>query len=474
MFFLLLSLFVAIGTIIYLFFNYFKTEINLTLKQKSLERLLNFYSFYSSKFIYIFILHFVMYLIVYFINKDFILYLIYGNLLSFIFVIVSTFIDIYLSEIIFNFKDINNILTMFFFRIIKYVLFLSIFLIAYSLYIKTKNIDFAVIFCGVVFSVFSFAIISPFTLIEKNINISSFLLLILSVFFIFFRYLDSYLFEILSIIFFVYLVSEICGIVFYERFIRFRNLKFLDIVGLFFIIFIIIVFLKYYRNMYVFLAIFGGYICFYIIDNFKNMKKNYLVFFVFLSYIIFKFFSFWISKYTVDFNESTLLFFMLASLSPFFFRIGVENNFYMISENTDDYINKIGFKIPYVFLTLILILFFTKIYELMKTYYGYYDYADISVVIFGVFLFYVYEYLYERFILKTDIFFLKFVHTISINAFIFSAVIVLVSFFTNLNFTNLFYIFTSMSIISVFLSEKFFTHIISIFYLSMFYLLLYV
>jgi hypothetical protein len=473
MFSLFLSFAITASVVIYLFFKYFRTEINLTLKEKSNAEILKIYSFYSW-FLYIFLIHFLAYIIVYLIKKDFLIYFIYGNFLSFLFVLVSIFIDAYIFEIEVNFREINYELTRFFFRMIKYILFLSIFIIAYSFYKKSPDIDFAIVFGGIVFSVFSFGAISFFTSIEKNINISSFLLLIVSSFFIFLRYLNQYALDFLSVIFLIYPISEIFGIIFYEKFIRLKNFKNKDTSIIFFVIFIIPVFLKFYRNLYPFLSVLICASYFYLLLNIKNIRKEYIFFLTFIGYFVFKVTSLFLSKYSIDFRGDELLFFILALLSPFFFKMALEMNFSSVFENEDNYVENIGFKIPYSFITIVLILFFNRIYELMNTYYGYSDRGDLMVSVFSIFIFIVYEYFYNRFILKTEVLILKIIHMLSINIFIFSLIIVLVSLFSTVNFTNLFYIFAIMSLISVFLSKNFITHIVPIFFLSGFYLLLYV
>jgi len=460
------------GVSVFLFFRYFKKKEDLGLKNQTASLILKFERFYSSHLFYIFLIHLVFYLIVYFINKNILVYFIYANLLSFLFIILSVFIDVYLWEVCFAFKEVNYKLTDLFFKMVKYLIYLSFFMVVHSLYQKANYIDFAVMFAGVVFSVFLFSVVSQFSEIENHINIASCLLVVVSLFFLFFKYLDGQTLNFLGWVFSVYIISKMIGFVIEDRLLRSRNLRFQPwiIVNL---IFLIPFFLKFYGNMYIYLAFVIVALYLYIVGN---LKKDYSGLFVFLTYLVFKITSNYFSNFVVDFNKDSFLFFILSLFTPYFFEFVLDINFLNLVEDikTQDYLKELRFKLPYVFLILILILFFTNVYEIMKNYYGYSDTMDLSVIMFSCVLFYIYEEFYKRFILKTDIVFLKIIHILSINLFIFSSVIVIVSVSSKINYTNLFSVYLSFAIISIFFAKNFLTYVVPVFYLSMFYLLLYV
>lgn len=446
------------------------------------------YSFYSHK-IMMFLPFFLVFLIlVYFVDKNFFLPFLYGIAISLLFVFFDNLLNFYLSLHLYPLiisgqerERINNILNS-----SKGFLFLSFNYLFYFLFLRfSDRIDYTVIFAGV-----SMTSLLVYISSVKNKKISFFLnnsfLSALSLFsiLIFIKYFNLNNFKIIIILFSLYYLFKILNSIFKDNILRLIKFENLSKNLLFFILYALSSLIIFYINkinLFLFLFHIIFFIIIYIIIriDLSGFYKILIVSFLILS---FKISSSIINKYAIGLSEHQILLFIIALNTVILYDYLKENetkyiyefNKKLMSEEPVFVSNINCLKIPFCFILFSFYSIFIYLSYLMSYYYGYVDNFDIIIFLISSLVFYFFESFSDELTDKIENSFLNSLYNISVLVFVFSFVIVSVSYSTKISFTNLYGTYLLFSFLVLLFSKKYYLYIISVFYLSMFYIMSYV
>ncbi len=447
------------------------------------ERIDNIYKFFGINVIPLLIFSMLSASGVYFINREIFYPFIYGIVIFLFFIFINLITNYFLSFHFYpqlkneqNIDEAKNI-----FLSVKYLFFVLILYFLFSLFTRLfDKIDYIIIFCGSSFMAFCFYLSS-----YKNEKIYSFILnsifsfsvVILFVFFMRFSYLNF--FKPVCFLSVIYFALKLLWFYIKKRLnLKYDVLNESGFVGVF-IIFSFFTFLKYFNNL-IFLPAYV--LLFFALYSFLRLKiYGFIKFFsIFLFLFIAKYLSFLVVKFSVDFSFSSAFLFLLSLniivVYDYLKEIEFDNllKFNKTLSEKEIKFNESDIKIPFAFISLSFYPAFISIYDVMKKYYGYSDSVDVMVGLVSVLIFYFYESYIDDILKKMDNLILHFVFNISIAIFVFSFSIVFVSYFSEINFSNLAFIYMLYSFLVLAFSKKIYNHIVSIFYLSFFYILLYV
>ncbi|MEF3280620.1 MAG: hypothetical protein K6357_06610 [Elusimicrobiota bacterium] len=491
MFYIFLFVFIILCAVAYSGIESFskknKAELNEPYREKLGIELDDLYKLYSTGFIPIFVIHLILYLAVFFLKKSFLTYFIYGNLLSFLFVFFDVALNYYLSFIFYPFiissqksEEIKEI-----FLISKLVLYIILNYFFYGLFKRFFNtVDYGIIFSGIVFSSFVFYLYGSlrFKKVAYPLNLSYFSLILLSSVLIFMKWGSLRDVSAIVLLFFAFAVSKVAGCVF-KNFvkIKYENIKEVFIFIVLYFLLSLVIFIKNYNNMFIFLSHFISFIVFYVALKIEA-DGFYRVVIMFILAVIFKFISKVFFVFAIDFTYERYSMFILSSCLPLLFlalKTEEVNWFFDFNKNL---LNKNGeyntdvsvLKIPIMAIFLIFYFSFSQTYNSMKIYYGYSDNFDIFVLFFPLIAFYFFETFAETILNKIETLALNLVYNISVIVFAFSFMIVSISYTSSLGFSNLFSVFALFLLLVCFFSKKYYQYIISLLYLVSFYVIVYV
>lgn len=452
-----------------------------------LEHINELYSFYFYGIIPVLVFNIISLLLVYFIDKSFFLPFIYGALISLLFVFLDAFLNYILSLYFYphiisdqKYKEMKSPFVLF-----KGLIFISLTYILFVLFSRFLNkIDYVVAYAGVCFSALSVYISSlKYRKINYFLNLSyfSFILILSLLVFMRFGYL-KYL-ETLTALFWVYYIAKTINSIFGLKvgFVKSEKISEIFVFFISYFLFSLFVFLNQYQNMYLFFAhIFYFFIFYFVLRiNLVGFSKIFLVLLiVFLTKTI----SVLSLKMIDGFSHENIYFFLLFSVLPVVFDYLKESEFSDLVDfnknfmkgKWDKALDINNFKIPFVVNILFFYLVFSSMYNLMNSYYGYSDNFDFLVLIISVSVFYFYESFSDRLVFFVEKSGLNFIYNISVLIFVFSFIIVLISYSVKIGFTNLYGSYLIFAFLVAILSKKYYSYLISVFYLSLFYILSYV
>lgn len=456
-------------------------------RAKLLEHINELYSFYSHGIIPVLSFNIISLLLVYFVDKSFFLPFIYGALISLLFVFFDTFLNYILSLYFYphiisdqNHKEMKNSFVLF-----KGLISISLTYIIFVLFSRfLDKIDYVVAYAGVCFSAFSVYISSlKYKKINYFLNLSYFsfiFVLSLLIFnkFGYFQYLKT-----LTALFFIYYISKTINSISGFRFGFIKSEKIADIFVFFisYFLFSLFVFLNQYQNMYLFFAHIFYFFIFYFVLRVNLVGFN-KIFLILLIVFLTKTISGLSLKMIDGFAPENIYFFLLFSVLAVLFDYLKEAEFLDLVDfnknfmkgKWDKTLDINNLKIPFVVNILFFYLVFSYMYNLMNAYYGYLDNFDFLVLIISVSAFYFYESFSDKLLFSIEKPGLNFIYNISVLIFVFSFMIVLISYSVKIGFINLYGSYLIFAFLAAVLSKKYYSYLISVFYLSLFYILSYV
>ncbi|MCX7648086.1 MAG: hypothetical protein N2Z60_05700, partial [Elusimicrobiales bacterium] len=452
-----------------------------------LEHINELYSFYSQGIIPVLFFNIISLLLVYFIDKSFFLPFIYGALIFLLFVFLDVFLNYILSLYFYphiisdqKHKEMKNS-----FVLLKGLVLISLTYILFVLFSRFLNkMDYIVAYAGVCFSALSVYISSlKYRKINYFFNLScfSFIFVLSLLLFMRFGYL-KYL-ETLTALFFVYYIAKTVNSISGLKvgFIKSEKISEIFVFFISYFLFSLFVFLNQYQNMYLFFAHIFYFFIFYFVLR-VNLIGFSKIFLVLLIVFLTKTISGLSLKMIDGFTSENIYFFLLFSILAVLFDYLKEAEFSDLVDfnknfmkgKWDKTLDINNLKIPFVVNVLFFYLVFSYMYNLMNAYYGYSDNFDFLVLIISVSAFYFYESFSDKLLFSIEKSGLNFIYNISVLIFVFSFIIVLISYSVKIGFTNLYGSYLIFAFLAAILSKKYYSYLISVFYLSLFYILSYV
>lgn len=458
--------------------NIYREKIN-----NEIEKIIKLF---STGFIPVFIVHLIFLIPIFFVKKSFFYFTLYGNLLSFVFVVIDLLLNYYLSYIIYPYiinkrnYEIEKI-----YVLVKIFIYILLNFFFYLIYLRfSDKLDYGIMYCGMIFSFFVFYIYlsNKFKDLFIFVNHSYFSLVFISAVLLFMKFSSPK-----EIIFYMsymlcFFIFYLINIIFKDKIkIKHENIKnnFILFIGVFTIL--ILLSFKIYQNLFISLSFIILFSFSILIKEMEldDIYKNIVIFILLIGIL---FVSRFFINFLVDFTYEKFALFLLVFLIPSFYLSLKKVEFYhlcnfnnnLMNEKKDVTLNFSDFKIPFTVIVFVFYFTFVKIYNLLNVYYGYNDTIDIFVVIFPILMFYFFEVFSSTIINKIDNFVLNLIFNISVVVFAFSFVIVSISYLSNINYSNLFISFVLYSILNLFLSKKYYQYLVSLIYLVGLYLVIYV
>lgn len=440
---------------------------------------------FSKSLIFVLLPSFAVFLIFFFVRRDFSFIFLYGIFFSFIFIFLDTILNFYFSKIIYPFiisGSEHKVRDIFFALKMCIALIINVFF--YSLYLRSGiNYDYPVIIVGSVWFFYLFYIF-VFNNYKRHIffiSNSSISFLILNIIFIGFKYLWSSDIKVISYswLFFsvVVIIDEILN--------KIKHLENFFIKNIFFIIIyptlMLIIIYKNYSNLFIFLNFFVIYLILFIIFKTREIFERYHSFACFFMIVFFFFVNRMFYMFIVGMSYEKFSIFLIMLLMPLLYYstkereyntiVNFNSNISVFDKTEPDIVS---IKKTFIIVVLSYGLGFKIAYDYLGVYFSYSDTYSFFSVIIPVFFFYLLESYNDVIIRKIENQMLNLIFNISVITFIFSSSIVICSYTFSLNFINLISIFYIYAFLTLLFSSRYFSYLISMIYLVAVYIIIYV
>lgn len=436
----------------------------------------------------VFIVFFSVFL--YFLKKDFGMLFFYGSLFTVSFVLIDFIISMWALRLIhvftlsgneYGFKDV-----MMSFRIVLAVFVYAVFFILYQK--KGINFDYPVVFLGSVF--YSIVV---YMLFRKEVikffyfySSSTVSFMLISAILWGFKYLIPsdlrYVLITGGIFFILSFLSQAIESFISETYRRFYfSVPFGIVLYFIFPLFVVYLSWRYYINIFTVIPFLIMYFILMFMFSKKEIFDKYFTFYMFFTVILFLFITKVFYIFNPAMNYERYVIFNLINFIPVFYWFFKNNEYnYLISidknieiiEKTDA--DLISLKKMFFIVSVVSGFGFKIAYDYMNLYFGYSDTYNFFSSIIAVFFFYAFEYHSQGVFSRFESNSLRLVFGLSVIVFIYSASIVMISYIFDLNFINLVSFSYIYAFLTLLFSNKYISCLISLLYISVTYILIYV